>query len=190
LTIKDGVLISKGEPSRGDLIGTTGADRAFFGITKDGKPVIAMESEYTENEAKLQTLQTAIGGNLILAKDGKTVYYKSELIIDHGRPAIGPNGEKIFAPRTVFGYREDGSVVLMVVDGRQPTHSNGATLMQLSMLLHRFGVSDALQLDGGGSSCIVLRDPETNVYTTVDKPSDGHLRKVYNSLLVVKKEEN
>ena len=81
-------------------------------------------------------------------------------------------------------------MVLMVVDGRQPTHSNGATLMQLSMLLHRFGVSDALQLDGCGSSCMVLRDPETNVYTTVDKPSDGHLRKVYNSLLVVKKEEN
>ena len=181
LTVKNGVVISTGEPSRPALGGTTEKDRAFFGITKDGKPVIAMESEYINDEAKLSTLQTAIGGSIRLAMDGQTVYYKTHLNIGHGQASD--------SPRTVYGYCDDGRVVLMCVDGRNLNYSNGAWLLQLSLLAHRFGVSDMLQVDGGGSTCMVLRDADTNVYTTVNQPSDGQLRKVYNSLLVVKKDD-
>ncbi len=179
LTIKNGKVISKGEPTRPALGGTTEKDRAFFGITKDGKPIIAMESEYINDEAKLNTLQTAIGANIKLAENGQTVYYKIHRNIGHGQAT--------WDPRTVYGYTEDGHVILVCVDGRDEDYSNGAWLLQLSLLAHRFGASDLVQLDGGGSTCMVLRDPDTNVYTTVNKPSDGELRKVYNSLLVVKK---
>lgn len=179
LTIKNGVLISKGEESRPALGGTTEKDRAFFGITKDGKPIIAMESEYINDDTKLDTLQTAIGANIKLAENGKTVYYKTHKNIGHGQAS--------YDPRTVYGYSFDGKVILMCVDGRSVNYSNGAWLLQLSLLAHRFGASDLVQLDGGGSTCMVLRDPDTNVYTTVNKPSDGQLRRVYNSLLVIKK---
>ena len=76
----------------------------------------------------------------------------------------------------------------MVIDGRQPIHSMGASLLQCALLMQRYGASDSLLLDGGGTSCMVLRNPDTNAYKTVNKPSDGQLRKVYNSLLVLKKD--
>ena len=82
---------------------------------------------------------------------------------------------------------------MMVIDGRQPEHSNGASMLQCSLLMQRFEAAESLLLDGGGSSDMVLRDPYTNKYTTANKPSDGSdqgknvLRDMYNSLLVVKK---
>ena len=175
LTIKDGKLITKGTFSTRPKL-TEDNIRPFFGFTKDGKPVVAMESEYKTDEM-LATLQTAVGGAWILNEDGHTIYNRGQGAVTHGG----------VHPRAVAGYREDGTVILMVIDGRQPTHSNGASLLQCAMLMQRFGASDSVLLDGGGSSCMVLRNPTSKVYTTVDKPSDGSLRKVYNSLLVIKK---
>ena len=177
LTIKDGVIISKGEYAlRPHLNGTTGNNRAFFGYTKDGTPVIAMESEYN-TDAMLATLETAVGGAYILTDNGKINFFKYQHNIIHGE----------VDPRGLAGYREDGTVVLMVIDGRQPTHSNGASLLQSSLLMQRFGATDAILFDCGGSSNLVLRDPASNVYTTANSPSDGKLREIYNSLLVIEK---
>ena len=177
-TIKDGVLISEKQALRPWLTGTTGGDRPFFGVDKNGNPLIAMESEYLTKDSRA-TLEMAVGGAYILVEEGKTVYYPNGMtgVIIHG----GTD------PRTVVGYREDGTVILMVIDGRQKQHSNGATTLQCSLLMQRFGASDAMLLDGGGSSCMVLRDPATDTYTTANKPSDGNLRKMFNSILVVKK---
>ena len=180
-TVKDGKLISKGSLSNRPKL-TDDNIRPFFGFTKDGQPLIAMESEYQSNEM-IETLETAVGGAWILAQDGKTIYNKNQGTVTHGG----------VHPRGLVGYREDGTVVLMVIDGRQPEHSNGASLLQCSLLMQRFGTSDALLLDGGGSSCMVLRNPYTNQYTTANKPSDkdsqgnNKLREIYNSLLVIKK---
>ena len=176
MTIKDGQLITHGTTATRPKL-TADNIRPFFGFTKDGKPVIAMESEYPKNSEQIKTLDTAVGGAYILAEEGQLIYRSNQSSLTHGG----------VHPRALVGFREDGTVILMVIDGRQPTHSNGASHLQCSVLMHRFGASDTLLLDGGGSSCMVLRDPETNVYTTVDKPSDGQLRKIYNSLIVIKK---
>ena len=177
LTIKDGILISRGEFGlRPHLNGTTGNNRAFFGFTKDGKPIIAMESDYSSPTA-LATLETAVGGAYILSDDGKINFFKYQHNIIHGE----------VDPRGLAGYREDGTVVLMVIDGRQEEHSNGASLLQSSILMQQFGATDAILFDCGGSSNLVLRDPETNTYTTANSPSDGQLRQIYNSLLVIQK---
>ena len=178
LTVKDGRVISKGETElRPILFGTTENVRPFFAMTKDGTPVIDMESEYDSDE-KLATLENAIGGAYILARDGKTNVYKYQHNIIHGE----------VHPRGLVGFCDDGKVVLTVIDGRQPEHSNGASLLQSSLLMHRFGASASLLLDGGGSSCMVLRDPETDTYLTPDKPCDGQLRLIYNSILVIAKD--
>ena len=184
LTIKDGKVLNTPDTLklRPILHGTTGNVRPFFGFTKEGTPVIAMESEYA-TAASLATLDTAVGGAYILCEEGGINFFKYQHNIIHGE----------VHPRTVVGYREDGTVVMMVIDGRQVKHSNGASILQCSLLMQRFGASDALLLDGGGSSDMVLRDPDTNKYTTANKPSDGsdqgqnNLRDMYNSLLVVKK---
>jgi Phosphodiester glycosidase len=60
------------------------------------------------------------------------------------------------APRTAVGLSADGTTAwLVVVDGRQKGYSEGATLGELTELFISLGASDAINLDGGGSSSLV-----------------------------------
>ena len=66
-------------------------------------------------------------------------------------------------PRTAIGRLEDGRIVLVVIGGRQPYHSLGMTLVELAGMLRRLGVTDALNLDGGGSTTLVVRGVVINL---------------------------
>ena len=83
-------------------------------------------------------------------------------------------------PRTAAGFTQDGRyLVLMVVDGRQPGYSRGVDLFELASLLREFGCTEALNLDGGGSSTMVVDKAIAN------RPSDPlGPRPVANSLVV------
>lgn len=59
-------------------------------------------------------------------------------------------------PRSAIGVLGDGRIVLLVVDGRRPSHSLGMTLLELATELRRLGAVEAMNLDGGGSSVLVL----------------------------------
>jgi hypothetical protein len=59
-------------------------------------------------------------------------------------------------PRTALGFTAWGEAILLVVDGRQPGYSLGMTTAQTIHLLRSFGVTDAVMLDGGGSSHLVV----------------------------------
>ena len=84
-------------------------------------------------------------------------------------------------PRTAAGVTADGhTLVLAVVDGRQPGYSAGATLPELAALMIRLGAVDAINLDGGGSSTFVYRPAQGP--ETVNRPSDGRWRAVANAL--------
>lgn len=62
-------------------------------------------------------------------------------------------------PRTSVGINRAGSkLVIMVIDGRQPGYSEGATLNDVVRLMLRYGAWDAINLDGGGSSTLVMAD--------------------------------
>ena len=69
-------------------------------------------------------------------------------------------------PRTAAGVAADGALILLVVDGRQP-ESRGATLDELSILMHDLGAVDAVNLDGGGSSTLVVNN------SLVNRPAGG-----------------
>jgi hypothetical protein len=60
-------------------------------------------------------------------------------------------------PRTAIGHTADGLVVLFVVDGRQDGISEGMTTPEVAEAMATFGVTDALNLDGGGSTTLVIR---------------------------------
>lgn len=63
------------------------------------------------------------------------------------------------APRTVLGVRENGDILLVVVDGRADLpHSVGATLAELAQLMKNLGCSGAMNMDGGGSSVMFVAD--------------------------------
>lgn len=70
--------------------------------------------------------------------------------------------------------------ILVVVDGRQPTHSVGMTLPGFADLLIEFGADDAVNLGGGGSSSFYSQKGNGTVLT--NRPSDGRWRPVGNHL--------
>ena len=89
------------------------------------------------------------------------------------------------APRTFIGFKEDGTGFLCVVDGRQPGYSSGITVNQEAELASVLGAKYALELDGGGSSTVILRINDE--LTLRNSPSDGSMRRVSNAILLVEK---
>lgn len=82
-------------------------------------------------------------------------------------------------PRTCAGYNAKGDrLYLVVIDGRSEA-SCGVTLKEAYGVLKALGAYNAVNLDGGGSSCMVVDGQ------VVNSPSDGHVRAVGNGLLVV-----
>jgi hypothetical protein len=78
-------------------------------------------------------------------------------------PGIYPSG---FAeqrhPRTAVGIRADGRILLVTVDGRQPERSVGMTIAELAALLRELGAVEAINMDGGGSTTMVVRGRVVN----------------------------
>jgi exopolysaccharide biosynthesis protein len=83
-------------------------------------------------------------------------------------------------PRTAIGWRADGHLVLVTVDGRQPQKSVGMTIEELAKLMIELGCVEAMNLDGGGSTTMVIRNKIAN------SPSDAAgERPVSDALLIV-----
>ncbi|WP_326606235.1 phosphodiester glycosidase family protein [Streptomyces sp. NBC_01799] len=87
-------------------------------------------------------------------------------------------------PRTVAGIKEDGSLLLAVFDGRTSA-SAGVTLREVAMLLRELGAVDAMNLDGGGSSTMVVRDRLFNRPSDVGRSGTPLPRKVSDALAVI-----
>ena len=85
-------------------------------------------------------------------------------------------------PRTAAGVRKDGRLALVTVDGRQPAKSVGMTIAELSALMLELGCDEAINLDGGGSTTMVVSGK------VVNSPSDpAGERAVSDALLVLKR---
>jgi len=105
-------------------------------------------------------LDWAVGGGPVLVKEG-TIF-------------ITNNEEKKFAgkaitdhhPRTAMGYTKDGYIILLAVQGRMKNIAVGTTLTETAQIFLDLGAVEAINLDGGGSSCLLVNGKETI------KPSD------------------
>ena len=116
-----------------------------------------------------------IGGAGLLAHNGR--YLKN------WRPERLQKGfAEMRHPRTMIGIARDRAIWLVVVDGRQPELSAGMTLVELRELTRRLQLTDAVNLDGGGSTTMWVRG------RIVNRPSDAEgPRKVSDALLVFPK---
>ena len=88
------------------------------------------------------------------------------------------------APRTCIGIKADGTLVLLVVDGRQDPVSVGMSMCELAETLINLGCVDAMNCDGGGSSTFISQR-EGGSLTVKNVPSDGTERATLGGLLVV-----
>lgn len=83
--------------------------------------------------------------------------------------------DSILHPRTAIGVNRNGRyVILVVVDGRQPFYSSGATYQDLAELLKDFDAHFAMALDGGGSSVLVAEDAFGNA-EVLNSPIDNYI---------------
>jgi Phosphodiester glycosidase len=93
-------------------------------------------------------------------------------VLTDGTPTP-PEKDTARHPRTVIGLSEDGNtLILLSIDGRRPGWSRGTTHAESAMLLKEFGGHDGINLDGGGSSTLVIKDPMTGAYSVANRPSD------------------
>lgn len=152
----------------------TGTGRSPYGfIIHEGKFVLGQEAS---DEEVNEFVGFNSDGNLLAGN-----YSKGELKamdvqegISFGPPLV-VNGEKMITrgdggwgvgPRTAIGQRKDGTVLFLVIDGRQPGYSVGATLRDLQNIMIEEGAVIAANLDGGSSSTLYLNG------NVVNKPAD------------------
>ena len=90
------------------------------------------------------------------------------------------------APRTAVGVDGPGTrLIMIVVDGRQPFYSDGATIAELAELMLHYGGDNAIMLDGGGSSTLVIDWPGQGprvMNSPIDNYIPGRERPIGNHL--------
>lgn len=85
-------------------------------------------------------------------------------------------------PRTLVGLSDDqDTLYLVTIDGRQPAFSMGASLAEAAAIMAFVGAADALNVDGGGSTTMVVRDPD-GASQLLNSPSNGSERVVGSNL--------
>lgn len=91
------------------------------------------------------------------------------------------------APRTVIGRKADGTIIMMVIDGRQSAAGMyGADRTELGAIMNYYGAVEAYNLDGGGSSTMIIR--KDGELVVLNSPSDGRERNDANAILIVVKD--
>ncbi|MBQ7088692.1 MAG: phosphodiester glycosidase family protein [Clostridia bacterium] len=142
----------------------------FFGILKDGSAIIGTKAEY---DALSDEVVEGIGG----FGSGKFLVWDGELA------SGATDGTR--ASRTAIGIKADGSVVMMVLDGRQEPFSCGGSLREIAQIMLEAGCVRAVNLDGGGSTTYMSKPEGSDQIKVVNRPSDGYARSVSGSLVAV-----
>lgn len=122
---------------------------------------------YTRLTGEWEGVRYAVGGGPTIVRNGR-VFVNAKQERFGGAIATGRS------PRTAIGYTREGYTLMVTVDGRQPKHSVGCTLYELARLMVELGAVEAINLDGGGSSTMVVKGK------LVNKVSAGEERYISN----------
>jgi hypothetical protein len=150
------------------------ANSQIIKTIKIGQTVI-IKQEYSNMMCDWNNMDYLLASTPLLIKDGKII----DAVL-HGRADFFTH----FHPRSAVGVREDGKWILVVVEGRNK-ESRGVTLLELAQCMYAFGCKNALNLDGGGSSAMVIKQK------LINNPSGSSFgivreeRAVANALLVM-----
>jgi exopolysaccharide biosynthesis protein len=118
---------------------------------------------------------SATAGGPVLVQEGKLVISNNEEMKFAGKAIADKH------PRTAMGYTSNGQLIYLVVEGRFPKKSEGATLPDLANILKDIGCIEALNLDGGGSSAMLINGKPTIT------PSDKEGERPVPAVMMIKK---
>lgn len=156
-------------PHSGDPVepvGMAASRGVVYAEFTDAEPVLYISRQ---NQARFRSppgkVYNAISGNLMLVEQGEGVVGQSGTAAENDQPQ----------PRSAVGLdRRSRTLFLVVVDGRQPGYSEGATLAELAEILVQAGAYTAMNLDGGGSSTLVMEGGNGNA-RLLNSPIHGRL---------------
>jgi len=161
----------------------------------EGKMVLSIALD-TEYQSVLDMMKRCKVGDRLtiscsISENWANVIYAcggGELLVENGsaRTAFTLDSANQAASRTAVGLKADGTLVLYTVDGRQSGYSYGLTLANLAKRMAEQGCVTALNLDGGGSTTFSVRRPGESALTTLNRPSDGSLRKCANFIFLAR----
>jgi hypothetical protein len=174
------VLASGARDTVTDTTGTrallVGTGSAADGVSRlKSGDVVTVTARFSPDRGALQAL---VGGWPRIVAGGMNVAAAADSV-----EGTFPRFAAARHPRSAVGFSRDSATLFLVaVDGRQ-TESAGMTLVELANALIRLGVHDALNLDGGGSTALVVGD------TVVNKPSDQTGERPVGDVLVITREK-
>lgn len=149
---------------------------SYVGVTYDGKMTLGPSSHYP---AVQKSLKECTGGGVILVQNHE---------IQGGYVATDGSRD----PRTSLGYTSDNIVWILAADGRHKG-TEGLTYMELASIFHALGCESAVNLDGGGSTQLLVKDTQSGKMEMRNWPSDptvgfgGRERPRLNAWAVMKK---
>lgn len=126
-------------------------------------------------DKKWEDVEYAVGAGDFLVRDGEICTNFS----------FAGAGQK--AARTAVGVKANGDVVCYTMDEDNSDPTKGITLSALAQRMAELGCVTAVNLDGGGSTCVGVTRPGETVFTTANTPSDGQQRGCANYLFFVRK---
>ena len=140
----------------------------------DSDPLAVPSATFPVNAEKLEPVW-GIGGGPLLLKEGKIHdTFVEELF--NGKTGIGPDSDQ---PRTAVGVTAKNHILFFVCEGRNSKEGiKGLTTGDVAKVLKERGCIEAINLDGGGSTCMLVNGKETV------KVSDGSQRRVGSTLML------
>jgi exopolysaccharide biosynthesis protein len=158
--IPEGIVISNGEVVSCSIGADDKAEVAAF--DKDGGLIVGKKSV---NELKKLNVTEAVSFNRTLIKNGK--------------PLVTDDGGQGIQPRTAIAQKQDGTVLMLVIDGRDG-FKQGASLREIQDLFLKMGAWNAANLDGGSSSTMYYNEG------IVNRPSDKEGERTVATVMYVK----
>ena len=168
-------------PSGGDPVKVNGFAASHGNVYSPIKTVQPIVYISSRNQVAVNGVQNkpfnAVAGDRVVVQNGARVKNLAAAI---------PN------PRTAIGVNKNGQwLIFMVVDGRQKGYSEGVTFPELADLLISYGVYTGVNMDGGGSSTMIIKDVDGKariINSPIDQNIPGKERAVANHLgLYIKK---
>lgn len=138
----DGLTVHNGEIVHNNVGNKT---VNIVAIDKDGKLIIG---DMSADQIEQKHIKEAVS------------FYPN--LVENGKPVVSGDGGWGIAPRTGIGQTADGTIIFLVIDGRQPTWSIGATLRDMMNIFMDYHAVNAVNLDGGSSSELVYNGKVMN----------------------------
>lgn len=162
-------------PSDGYVVSAVGSARQWLmrNLRKGSRLALStlIKPINPKQDEQWRRADTIVGGGPQLIKDGR-------ISITNEQEKIAPAFVSDRHPRTAIAKLRSGKLLLVTVDGRQPGISVGMSLTTLADLLLEFGAVEAINLDGGGSTTMIVHN------RVVNRPSDSTERPVSDAILI------